>query len=183
MLKISIILPIYNVQKYLSKCLDSVVNQTYQNLEIICVNDGSTDNSLQILEEYAQKDKRIKIINQKNQGVSVARNKGYFYLEMNKTNPSIFFATAAETGIIGIVLYLLAFFQLYFSIDKLKPYLNPKERTMFWHFKITIIVYIVSSVYDSNIYNAFTWIYFGIIIGLLYKLEIAKQHKNNIYAR
>ena len=57
---ISIIIPIYNVEKYLSKCLDSVVNQTYSNIEIICVNDGSTDNSLQILEEYAQKDIRIK---------------------------------------------------------------------------------------------------------------------------
>ncbi len=74
--KISVIIPIYNVQKYLKECLNSVINQTYNNLEIICINDGSQDNSLNILEEYAQKDKRIHIINQSNQGVSAARNKG-----------------------------------------------------------------------------------------------------------
>lgn len=76
MLKFSILIPIYNVEQYLTYCLDSVINQTYNEIEIICVNDGSTDNSLKILEEYAQKDERIKIINQENQGVSVARNVG-----------------------------------------------------------------------------------------------------------
>lgn len=76
MTKFSIIVPVYNVEKYLPKCLDSLVNQTYKNIEIICINDGSTDNSLAILNEYAQKDIRIKIINQENQGVSVARNNG-----------------------------------------------------------------------------------------------------------
>lgn len=60
---ISIIVPIYNVEKYLSKCLDSLVNQTYKNIEIVCFNDASTDNSLRILEDYAQKDDRIKVIN------------------------------------------------------------------------------------------------------------------------
>lgn len=74
--KFSIIIPIYNVEKYLSKCLDSIINQTYDNIEIICINDGSTDNSLQILEKYAINDSRIKIINQENSGVSVARNVG-----------------------------------------------------------------------------------------------------------
>lgn len=55
---ISIIVPVYNVEKYLERCLDSLVNQTYKNIEIICVNDGSTDHSLDILNEYANKDKR-----------------------------------------------------------------------------------------------------------------------------
>lgn len=73
---VSIIIPVYNVEKYLKDCLNSVINQTYKNLEIICVNDGSKDNSLSILEEYAQKDNRIKIINQENQGLSAARNTG-----------------------------------------------------------------------------------------------------------
>ena len=73
---ISIIIPVYNVEKYLPKCLDSVINQTYQNLEIICINDSSPDNSLSILEEYAEKDKRIKIITKDNTGVSNARNSG-----------------------------------------------------------------------------------------------------------
>ena len=63
---VSIIVPVYNVEKYLEKCLESIINQTLKNLEIICVNDGSTDNSLQILEDYAKKDQRIKIINKKN---------------------------------------------------------------------------------------------------------------------
>ena len=76
MTKFSVIIPVYNVEKYLSKCLDSVLSQTYTDFEVICVNDGSKDNSAQILDEYAKKDKRIKIINQNNQGVSVARNTG-----------------------------------------------------------------------------------------------------------
>ena len=75
-LKISIIIPVYNVEKYLHQCLNSVINQTYKNLEIICINDGSKDNSLIILNEYLQKDNRIVIVNQKNSGVSSARNKG-----------------------------------------------------------------------------------------------------------
>lgn len=73
---ISIIVPVYNIEKYLPKCLDSLLYQTLKNIEIICINDGSTDNSLKILEEYAARDKRIKVINQPNQGVSFARNNG-----------------------------------------------------------------------------------------------------------
>lgn len=74
--KISIIVPIYNVEMYLEKCLKSLVKQTYSNIEIICVNDGSTDNSKIILESYKNKDSRIISINQSNQGLSAARNKG-----------------------------------------------------------------------------------------------------------
>ncbi len=74
--KVSIIIPVYNVEKYLQRCLDSVVNQTLKDIEIICVNDGSTDNSAIILEEFSKKDERIKIVNQKNGGLSRARNTG-----------------------------------------------------------------------------------------------------------
>lgn len=73
---ISVIIPIYMVEKYLNKCIDSVINQTYKNLEIILVNDGSKDNCKKICEEYAKKDSRIKIINKSNGGLSDARNKG-----------------------------------------------------------------------------------------------------------
>ena len=72
--KISIIIPVYNVEKYLRQCLDSVINQTLKDIEIICVNDGSTDNSPAILEEYASKDNRVKVVNQKNAGAAAARN-------------------------------------------------------------------------------------------------------------
>ena len=71
--KVSVIIPCYNVEKYLRQCLDSVVNQTLKDIEIICVNDGSTDGTLDILKEYAQKDKRIKLIDQENQRQSIAR--------------------------------------------------------------------------------------------------------------
>ena len=71
---ISIIVPVYNVAPYLPKCLDSLVNQTYRDLEIICVNDGSTDGSLAILKEYAKVDERIKIISRENRGISCSRN-------------------------------------------------------------------------------------------------------------
>ncbi|MBE6453854.1 MAG: glycosyltransferase [Alphaproteobacteria bacterium] len=76
MSKISVIVPVYNVEQYLPQCLDSIINQTYKNLEIICVDDGSPDNSGKILDEYAKKDKRIKVIHQENGGLSVARNTG-----------------------------------------------------------------------------------------------------------
>lgn len=75
-IKISVIIPVYNVEKYLSECITSVVNQTMHEIEIICINDGSTDNSLSILEDFAQKDNRIIIINQENKGLSGARNSG-----------------------------------------------------------------------------------------------------------
>lgn len=76
MSKVTIIIPVYNVEKYLEKCLNSVICQTLKDIEIICVNDGSTDNSQQILKEYAQKDERIKIVDKKNGGLSSARNAG-----------------------------------------------------------------------------------------------------------
>jgi len=76
MCKISIVVPFYNTEKYLGRCLDSLINQTYENIEIICVNDGSEDNSLRVAEEYSKQDKRIKIISQENKGVSAARNLG-----------------------------------------------------------------------------------------------------------
>ncbi len=76
MTKFSIIIPVYNVEKYLNQCLDSLIRQTYSDLEFICIDDGSTDSSLNILHEYAKKDSRFSIIKQKNQGQGVARNNG-----------------------------------------------------------------------------------------------------------
>ncbi len=75
-ISVSVIVPVYNVALFLADCLDSIVNQTLQNIEIIAINDGSTDKSAEILEQYAQKDKRIKVITQENKGLSAARNVG-----------------------------------------------------------------------------------------------------------
>ena len=78
---VTVIIPVYNVESYLAACLDSVVNQTYKNLQILLVNDGTKDNSLEICEEYARKDSRITIINKENGGLSSARNKGLEYAQ------------------------------------------------------------------------------------------------------
>lgn len=75
-IKVSVIIPVYNVEKYLRECLDSVVNQTLRDIEIICINDGSPDNSLSILQEYAKRDFRFVIVDQENQGVGRSRNTG-----------------------------------------------------------------------------------------------------------
>ena len=73
---ISIVIPVYNVDKYLSQCLESIINQTYQDLEIIIIDDGSSDNSPQICDEFAKKDKRITVIHKENGGAASARNEG-----------------------------------------------------------------------------------------------------------
>lgn len=75
-IKVSVILPIYNVGKYFAECMESVLDQTYSNIEVILVDDGSTDNSGKIADSYASKDKRVRVIHQANAGVSVARNVG-----------------------------------------------------------------------------------------------------------
>ena len=74
--KISIIVPVYNVEQYLPQCLDSIINQTYRNLEILLIDDGSTDNSGKICDEYAKLDNRIRVFHKKNEGLSSARNLG-----------------------------------------------------------------------------------------------------------
>lgn len=74
--KISIIVPVYNVEKYIGQCLESLLNQTYQNIEVICVNDESPDDSISVINDYAKKDSRIVVVDQKNGGVSSARNAG-----------------------------------------------------------------------------------------------------------
>ena len=74
--KVSVIIPVYNVEKYLRECIDSILNQTLRDLELICVDDGSTDGSLEILHEYEKADSRVKVLTQHNMGAGAARNKG-----------------------------------------------------------------------------------------------------------
>ena len=71
MIKTSVIVPVYNVEQYLPKCLDSLINQTLKDIEIICINDESPDNCDKILEEYAKKDSRIVVLNEKNSGQNI----------------------------------------------------------------------------------------------------------------
>ena len=75
-IKVSVIIPIYNTEKYIAECLDSIINNSLKDIEIICVNDGSTDNTLEILNSYAEKDSRITVINKENSGPSASRNAG-----------------------------------------------------------------------------------------------------------
>ena len=82
MCKVSILVPVYNVEAYLPKCLDSLIGQTLREIEIICIDDGSTDRSGEILDEYAEKDKRIHVVHQENGGLAFARNKA---LDLVKT--------------------------------------------------------------------------------------------------
>lgn len=77
--KVSVIIPVYNAENYLKECLDSILKQTLQEIEVICVNDGSSDGSLSILNEYVKEDSRLKIISQENQGAGSARNNGLKY--------------------------------------------------------------------------------------------------------
>ncbi|MCF0156875.1 MAG: glycosyltransferase, partial [Veillonella sp.] len=74
---VSIVVTIYNQEKYLEFCLQTILNQTYKNLQIICVNDGSTDSSSRILDMMAQKDERLQVIHQENAGAGKARNEGF----------------------------------------------------------------------------------------------------------
>lgn len=83
---ISVIIPVYNAEKYLERCLDSVINQTFDCIEILCVDDGSTDNSAKIIEKYCQKDSRVKLLSKKNGGLSSARNYGMKYAKGDYIN-------------------------------------------------------------------------------------------------
>lgn len=73
---ISVVIPVYNTEKYLSQCLETVLNQSFRDLEVICVNDGSTDSSAEILRQFAARDSRVKVITQKNSGICASRNRG-----------------------------------------------------------------------------------------------------------
>ena len=102
---VSIIVPVYNVEEYLDECLDSIKMQTYKNIEVILVNDGSTDESREICERYCEKDNRFKLINQENQGLSEARNVGV----RASTGEYIFFVDSDDVVKVDILEILLSF--------------------------------------------------------------------------
>lgn len=135
---VSVIIPVYNSENYLKRCLDSVITQTLKNIEIIAINDGSTDNSLSILQQYANQDVRIKIIDQKNFGVSHSRNLGI----LSATAETIAFLDSDDEMLFNmlevmldtmkrkkseIVLTHYQYISLNNSVDKVAYALNPSS--------------------------------------------------------
>ncbi|MEE3349561.1 MAG: glycosyltransferase family A protein [Candidatus Gastranaerophilaceae bacterium] len=111
---VSVIMPVYNKEEYIEKCLDSAINQTYKNIEIICVNDCSTDKSLEILEKYAQKDSRIKIINNETrQRAGISRNIGI----ENSTGEYVFFLDSDDYIEKNCIESLTEYTQKYKNVD------------------------------------------------------------------
>ncbi|ECK9976593.1 glycosyltransferase family 2 protein, partial [Campylobacter coli] len=144
---VGVVIPIYNVEKYLRECLDSVINQTYTNLEIILVNDGSTDeNSLNIAKEYTLKDKRITLFDKKNGGQSTARNVGieYFsgeYKLKNKTQ------TIKENSLIEFNIEGNNPYEIYTVYKSYKAFNDEKDLTKFTYPIIDYIIFLDSDDY------------------------------------
>ncbi|EAK4001823.1 glycosyltransferase family 2 protein, partial [Campylobacter coli] len=144
---IGVVIPIYNVEKYLKECLDSVINQSYTNLEIILVNDGSTDeNSLNIAKEYTLKDKRITLFDKKNGGQSTARNVGieYFggeYKLKNKTQ------TIKENSLIEFNIEGDNPYEIYTVYKSYKAFNSEKDLTKFTYPIIDYIIFLDSDDY------------------------------------
>lgn len=171
---VSIIVPIYNTEKYLKTCLDSILRQSYKNLEIILVDDGSTDGSSKIVDDYAKKDKRIKAIHKKNSGQSAARNDG-----LNKaTGEFLCFIDSDDEIDPNYIKDLLAPFENEKTIlsvcgmnyKRLKQetaenvYVNPLRKRKIHESKKAYILYLLAT--DGRLYSS---------VNKLYKSEYAKK--------
>lgn len=174
--KISIVVPVYNVEIYLRECLDSLINQTLEDIEIICVNDGSTDSSPQILEEYASKDSRIKIFHQENQGVSAARNLGI----KNVTSEYLMFVDSDDWIELNALEILYKTIKeknsdiLLFSYFNCRGYLIKKDERLRTIVRIAQDENIKFNDYYKELFDAPL-----LVCGKLYKTEFI--HKNNIF--
>lgn len=136
---LSVIIPVYNVSLYLDECLSSVVHQSLQDIEIICINDGSTDNSLDILKKWGKKDHRIVILNQENKGVSTARNEGLKIAQGNYITfvdaddmvfPNIYSILIPKMQIYELDAYIFAFKT--FPNEKIETTGFPTNRILTW---------------------------------------------------
>lgn len=147
---VSVIIPVYGVEKYIAQCLESVINQTYNNLEIIVVNDGTKDRSAEIAKEYAAKDSRIKVYDFKNGGLSVARNRGLeiatgdyiSYIDGDDWIDLKLFEVLLDTALtrnVDMVKYGVIetdeFKETRFSFDDAKIILNEREQAFDYYFQ------------------------------------------------
>ena len=172
--KITVIVPVYNVENYLDKCLDSLINQTYKNLEIIVINDGSTDNSGIICQEYAQKDNRIIYIEKENGGLSDARNVGLDKM----TGSYVTFIDSddwVELDYVEILYKKIIEYQADISVGNYYSY-NEDEETYYFHIygdsyyeKVYDNVSIFENLYESQEMKSFALIS---ACGKLYKAKL-----------
>ena len=180
--KITVIVPVYNVEHYLDKCLDSLINQTYKNLEIIVINDGSTDNSGTICQEYAQKDNRIIYIEKENGGQSEARNMGLDRM----TGSYVTFVDSddwVEPNYVEILYKKLLEYCADIAIGNYYSY-NEQEGIFYFHIfgdsyyeKVYDNVSIFENLYESQEMKSFALIS---IFGKLYKADLVKHLRFDI---
>ena len=146
--KISVIVPVYMSELYLEKCLDSIVQQTYQNLEIILINDGSTDGSAAICQRYQNQDERVKVYHKRNGGVSSSRNRA---LEV-VTGDYIVFVDNDDW------LELDHIQNLYDLLKKNRcRYCNRKLYSIFWMIKLVFLIHVGADGYFEQTYTPFEW--------------------------
>ena len=175
--KITVIVPVYNVENYLNKCLDSLINQTYKNLEIIVINDGSTDNSGKICQEYAQKDNRIIYIEKENGGQSEARNMGLDRM----TGSYVTFVDSddwVEPDYVEVLYNKLIEYQADIAVGNYYSY-NEQEGIFYFHIfgnsyyeKVYDNVSIFENFYESEHMKNFALICVG---GKLYKSDLFRE--------
>jgi len=175
--KITVIVPVYNVEHYLDKCLDSLINQTYKNLEIIVINDGSTDNSGEICQEYAQKDNRIVYIEKENGGQSEARNMGLDRM----TGSYVTFVDSddwVELDYVEILYKKITEYQADIAVGNYYSF-NEAEGMYYFHVfgdsyyeKVYDNVSIFENLYESQEMKSFALISVG---GKLYKADLVKH--------
>lgn len=170
--KISVIIPVYNTSAYLNQCLDSVLKQDFDDYEIICVNDGSTDNSLEILREYEKKSSKIKIINQVNSGVATTRNTGLknasgdflAFLDsddfIKENYLSKLYNTAIKTNSDVVI---CNFYRYYEQINLAKPVLYRFRKGQFDKYEI------LKGLIPDNLIHSYLW-------NKLWKREIFENH-------
>ena len=180
--KITVIVPVYNVEHYLNKCLDSLINQTYKNLEIIVINDGSTDNSGKICQEYAQKDNRIIYIEKENGGQSEARNMGLDRM----TGSYVTFVDSddwVEPDYVEVLYNKLIEYQADIAVGNYYSY-NEQEGIFYFHIfgdsyyeKVYDNVSIFENLYESQEMKSFSLIS---VWGKLYRVDLVKHLRFDI---